>query len=94
LAFEEQNGPRKNGLGRKKSGTKVPHSRTQLSTRVSIAEIIDLSRAIFIFFFAFHRINDLAGVGEVLCSDEIPATKPTGSAKSRSLTPENRGDSG
>jgi hypothetical protein len=47
MAFREQNVPSEELAGKKKSGTKVPHSQTQLSTGISVAQIKELSRAIF-----------------------------------------------
>jgi hypothetical protein len=49
IASKDQNGPSEKRVGRKKSGTKLPHSQTQLSTKLSIAQIIRMSRAIFSF---------------------------------------------
>jgi len=46
MGLKDQNCPTK---GKKKSGTEVPHSQTQISISLSVSEIRKMSRAIFGF---------------------------------------------
>ncbi len=44
--------------GKNKSGSKLPHSQTQLSTGIGVAQIKELSRAIFCFARGkFHKTS-------------------------------------
>ncbi len=48
---------------KKEKREQAPTLRKQLSTKLSIAQMRELSRAIFRFDCAFNKINDLAGLG-------------------------------
>ncbi len=71
MHFREQNGFGEERAGREEKrepfgsaqGKQGPALQTQLSTRISVSQMRELSRAIFRFDCAFNKINDLAGLG-------------------------------